>query len=259
MLTKLIKHDLKFIYKQLFIFYIIVFLMALIARVTNVENPIFIVRFIHEFAQGSALGFAFGMFINASIRTWARFRQNLYGDESYLTHTLPIKRSTLWTSKFITSLIVTGVTLLTLLLCFFILFFETNMFNIEALKANGVYPEIWWTIVLCSIAMFCQFSFIMQCGSTGIILGHRRNSKPILFSVIYGLITYFVSSLLLIGLIMLWTVLSPTIHDVIFNGVILNLGTLNLIFGTISIMYIALISVAFFLDRKMLNRGVNVD
>ena len=33
------------------------------------------------------------------MRMWVRFRSNFYGDESYLTHTLPIKREVLYTSK----------------------------------------------------------------------------------------------------------------------------------------------------------------
>ena len=43
--------------------------------------------------------------INNLMRTWVRFRHNLYGDESYLTHTLPVERKTIYLSKFITSII----------------------------------------------------------------------------------------------------------------------------------------------------------
>ena len=42
--------------------------------------------------------------LNNLMRLWARFKNNFYGDESYLTHTLPINKKTLYLSKtFLTS------------------------------------------------------------------------------------------------------------------------------------------------------------
>ena len=126
MLGKLIKYDLQFIYKQLVIFYCIIFASAIIARLTNFDSNIFLIKFIHEFAQGCTFGFAFGTFINVSMRTWVRLRQNLYGSESYLTHTLSVSRHTLWTAKFLSSFIVIFISILVCITAFLIMFFSKD-------------------------------------------------------------------------------------------------------------------------------------
>ena len=49
------------------------------------------------------------MFVNAVINTlmrvWARTVRNVYKDEAYLTHTLPVEKSKIYLSKFIAAII----------------------------------------------------------------------------------------------------------------------------------------------------------
>ena len=56
-----------------------------------------------------SFGFAISMMVNCIIncvmRLWARFVRNIYKDESYLTHTLPVSKKTIYQSKIISSLI----------------------------------------------------------------------------------------------------------------------------------------------------------
>ena len=46
---------------------------------------------------------AFNIIINNVLRFWVRFRQTMYGDESYLTHTLPVEKNTLYASKMLSA------------------------------------------------------------------------------------------------------------------------------------------------------------
>ncbi len=255
MLGKLIKYDLKYIYKQLFIFYLIVLFTAVLARVTDFETNSFVVIFIHEFAQGCAYGFSFGMFINASMRTWARFHQNFYKDESYLTHTLPISRFTLWSAKFLTSLIVVLVSGLTFLIAFLIM----TPFNDLIHDWNLNDPSALRFYITMLIAAFFQITYIVQCGFTGILIGHRSNNNRALHTVIWGLITYCAGIIILAALVLLWSLCDNYIHDFIFNGTLGEITQFNKLIVGFGIIYCGLNIATYFINAKLLARGVDVD
>lgn len=171
----LIKYNCRFIYKQLIVFYFIIFGLTIIYCLTNFETSNFWIRFLHEFAQGATFGFALGMLINASLRMWAKYRYGVYGDESYLIHTLPLKRTTIWAANFLTSLVVLLISGVVFLICSIIVL-PTSEYTLMLSDQNINF----WTLfaVLCS-SIFCQVTFIMQAGLTGINLGHLHNNNPV--------------------------------------------------------------------------------
>lgn len=255
MLGKLIKYDLKYIYKQLFVFYLIVLSCAIVARLTNFETNSFIIIFIHEFAQGCAYGFSFGMFVNATMRTWARFHQNFYKDESYLTHTLPIPRPTLWSAKFLSSLIVVLISGLTLIAALLIM----TPFNelIHGWSLNN--PDALRFYLTMFVATFFQIAYIVQCGFTGILIGHRNNNNRAVHSVIWGLVTYFAGIIILAALVLLWSLFDGYIHDLIFSGTVGEINQFNKLIIGFGIIYCGLDIATYFINAKLLSRGVNVD
>lgn len=252
-ILNLIKYDLKFIYKQLIVFYIIVLVLAVVARCTDFETPVFLVRFIHEFAQGATFGFSLGMIINASLRTWARFRQTLYGDESYLTHTLPINRTTLITAKFLTGIIIVAISILLFIICMLILFLSPE--NLALLR-----DDAWLTIIFFAISVFCQFVFMMEIGLTSILLGYHRNpNSPVAFAVAYGIAIYLISGALMMALGILWGLVDPMVYDMLFDDAMMDIVTVHKMLSFIGILYIIFTTALYFIDRKLLQKGVNVD
>ena len=102
MLKKLLKYDLKSINIVLIVFYLLSIFFSLLTRIfLNIDNS-FICNVIGQICNGTMIAMMFNIIINNMIRLWVRFKQNFYGDESYLTHTLPIPKKTLYLSKFIT-------------------------------------------------------------------------------------------------------------------------------------------------------------
>lgn len=254
-IPNLIKYDLKFVYKQVIVFYIIVITLAIVARLTNIDNPPFIVKFLHEFAQGASFGFSLGMIINASLRTWAKFKYSMYGDESYLSHTLPIKRSTLWNAKFLTSLIVVIISVAVFILCVFIMFLSPE--TIDLLRSFS--SNFWLTILLFVLCLLGQFIFIMQCGLTGIVIGHRYNTSPMARSVVAGIVLYLGVGFLLVGICLLWSLFDPAIHDLLIDGSFQKLGNANMLLTYLNTSYFAVIAISYFVNRRLLQHGVNVD
>lgn len=262
MLGHLIKYDLKFIYKQLIVFYIIVLFCAILARLTNFETSSFWLKFIHEFAQGAAFGFSFGALVNGSIRTWVRFRMNLYGDESYLTHTLPLPRATLWASKFLTSLLVVLFSVLIIIFAILIMFFP---FGVDF---------IWQAFIALLIGIILQIIFILQSGFVGILIGHRANNRRTLLSILSGFGIYILGGLIIVGSCFIWSNFnhsvdmllhgrsyenSVTVVDGEITSVTTNQANLvELLYG-IDLLYLILIIATYFINRQLLARGVDVD
>lgn len=254
-ITQLIKYDLKFIYKQVIVFYIIVITLAIIARLTNIDNSPFIVKFIHEFAQGASFGFSLGMIINASLRTWAKFKYSMYGDESYLSHTLPLKRSTLWNAKFLASLIVIALSIVVFLVCVLIIFLSPSF--IEMLRSYT--PDFWLVLILFALGILCQFIFIMQCGLTGLILGYRHDRNPMVHSVIYGIALYNGIGIFLIAVALLWSLFDPAMHSMLIDGTFQSVNDIYKLLGLIVIGYTITITASYFVNKHFITQGVNVD
>ena len=133
MLGKLLKYDLKDLLKSISVFYILSFIGAVLTRIfCSVTNTIII-----EIIKQVCMGFMFSMLasslINTLMRNWVRFKQTLYGDESYLTHTLPVTKKEIIISKlllgFINMFITFVVIIISLLIAFYTKEIYTNIIN----------------------------------------------------------------------------------------------------------------------------------
>src|SRR5574344_1912963 len=99
MLLKVLKYDLKFTYKNLIIFYTLSLVFALLGRICSIFDTSGIMLILSKINNGITISMIVSVIINNLMRVWARLVLNFYKDESYLTHTLPVKKSTLYLSK----------------------------------------------------------------------------------------------------------------------------------------------------------------
>lgn len=132
MLGKLLKYDLKWIYKVLVVFYILSLLFSCIGRALSyIENSV-IFSILSQFSLGVAVAMMINCLINCVLRLWARFVRNIYKDESYLTHTLPVEKKTVYASKILSALISIFTSGIVIIVSVFICYYSEA--NIEALK-----------------------------------------------------------------------------------------------------------------------------
>ena len=118
MLGNLLKYDLKWVYKVVSIFYILAFIFSCIGRgLSYIENSV-IFSVITQIAFGFAISMMVSSLINCLMRLWARFIRNIYKDESYLTHTLPVEKKTIYASKVIAALVCIFITIVVIVLSF---------------------------------------------------------------------------------------------------------------------------------------------
>lgn len=263
MLKKLLKYDLKNIYKFLIVFYGLALFFAILTRIfLSFENSL-ILNIIGEICSGTTISMMISVLINNTMRLWVRFRQNLYGDESYLTHTLPVKKKELYFSKFATAFL-TIITSMAVVVAS-ILIAYANEKTIESVKGmiNGLsdmYNINSFTILSALfIILYVEFLSILQCGYAGIILGHRRNGSKIGFSVIYGFVAYILSQIIMVIVIFSVALFDKDFMNLFVTVDAVNVNTLKTVAVMAIIGYSAVCAMLYFINQKLLSKGVNVD
>ena len=101
MLKKLIKYDLQNTFKVVTVFYILSIFFAITTRILFNMNQSVIISIIGQISVGCMFSMIASTLINTMMRSWVRFRNSLYKDESYLTHTLPVTKNELYISNHI--------------------------------------------------------------------------------------------------------------------------------------------------------------
>lgn len=263
MLGKLLKYDLKWIYRPLVVFYVLSLFFTILTKVfQQIENSL-IFFVIEKVCSGIVISMLINILINNFMRVWSRFIKNMYKDESYLTHTLPVNKSTVYTSKVLSAIITMITSVIVILICLAICYLNSE--NIEFLKnsieATAVYfnSSVSSFLITIAVTLFFELLFAVFAGILGIILGHKSNNMKMLKSILLGFVSYMVpSALTLVGIFVIG----------LFNSEVMNLFN-NLagysteaikivLFGGI-VMYATYITVYYFLGKKLLQKGVNID
>ena len=263
MLGKLIKHESKYMFKFLSIFYSLAIVFALLTRLfLNIENSL-IFNVIGEICSGVTIAMIANTIINNIIRYWVRFRQTMYGDESYLSHTLPVTKATIYSSKMITGLITMLVSVMVIALSVFIAYYSKA--NMEMLKAifdsiGGAFNlSVSGIIVVLALVLFLQYSCFLQNGFTGIVLGHKMQGGKIGFSFLFGFIVYSISQTLGVLTLFITGLFNKDIMEMFTSNNISSIDGLKTTFIIICIYYALVVAVNFIINVKLLKKGVNVE
>lgn len=260
MLGKLLKYDLRYVYKTLGAYYIVAIITAMIGvLLCEIPCPPFLISFLGEFLSSASIGLSVGLMINAFTRTCARFRQSLYGDEAYLTHTLPISRFQLFASKFISAIITLLVS--TIIVSIVILILDHNNLHLQELfiTVGDTSFTLFYCIAVLTLLVIIQSIFIIMCGFSGIVIGHRFDTARGIISFIAGFGCYFLTGGLLIGLIFLLSNFDPELSALITYGHQPGLPTLINCAWICTAAYATITAILFAINVKLLNRGVNVE
>jgi len=263
MLGKLLKYDLKWVYKLVVIFYILAFIFSVIGRgFSEIENSL-VFNIVSQIAFGFAISMIVSSLINSLMRLWARFVRNVYKDESYLTHTLPVKKKDIYSSKVITGLVCIFTTTIVAIVCLFICYYSEA--NIEALKsilelaATTYNTTVVKLLLLVSVVLFLEIMFILLVGYVGIILGHKSNKNKMAKSIVIGFVLYIIFQVITLGLIGLYGLFNPNVMNLINTTDIIDVGAIKSVMYAGIGIYVIYIICLYYLGQKHLNKGVNVE
>lgn len=256
MLKNLLKHDLKGALKFLLIFYSLGIFFALLTRMfLNVDNST-VANIIGHVCSGVSISMIFNILINNLLRCWVRFRQSLYGDESYLTHTLPVSKKILYLAKFLLALITMLISVAVIAVILFIAYYSKE--NIELLKvmllplADIYNSSITALLFVIIFIFFLEMLNLLQAGYTGIIIGHKMNNNKIAFSFLYSFIAYIISQLIVLLVIFVIALFNKDVMNLFITNEMLNFSIIKIVVLISSIVYTLIIIFYYFINYKLL-------
>lgn len=195
MLNKLIKYDFKSLFKTLTPIYLITLLLAIFTRFSMFladRSAIF------DYPAGlicglcviAIIGIPFATFIVSIIK----YYNNMVKDEGYLTHTLPVKKSSLIISKLLTSSILVGISILVSIAAVF-LGFDIDMKIIKDLFTELFDKVDHLFIFLIALAVVVGYISNMLTVYAAIALGQKHNGNKKVYSIVYGIVLYNVNQI----------------------------------------------------------------
>lgn len=264
MLIKLLKYDLKYMLKNMMAFYILAIFFSLTTRLLfNVDQSIIII-ILGQISLGLMISMIVNILINTMMRSWIRFRDSIYKDESYLTHTLPVTKSEIYNSKFLQTLIFFFVSFAIIVLSLFIAFYSNENWILftDYIKSiiSGLNMSITFFIIIAILIIFLEIFNAIQCGFYAIILGYKSNSRKVSYSILLGFIFYLITQLMVLSLVFIYGLFDQSIMDLFKTNVInINVNSFKVLAIITSILYSIIIIVMNILCVKELNKGVNVE
>ena len=263
MLGKLLKYDLKWIYKVVGIFYILSFIFSVIGRALNeIENSL-VFSITAKISFGIAISMMINSLVNCLMRLWARFIKNLYKDESYLTHTLPVEKKDIYISKVLTALITILTTTVVILVCLFICYYSES--NMEILKtslelaASTYNTTVLNLLLLISVVIFLEIMFVVLIGYVAIIFGYKSNQKKMLKTLVIGFVFYMITQVITLGAIFVFGVFNSNVMNLINTTDIINIDAIKSVMYMGIGIYVVYIIFYYILGHIQLKKGVNVD
>lgn len=263
MLGKLLKYDLKWNYKPLLVFYGLAILFSLMARgLSEFENSL-LFTIIGQTCYAVSIAMMINIIINNLMRCWARMVRNVYKDESYLTHTLPVRKKDIFSAKVLAGIITMFTSILVIFICLFISYYSPE--NMNGLKlalttmssTMGMQTSLFVAIFIGIV--FLEFAFMLISGYLGIILGHRSNNQKVIKSIIFGFLAFMVMSITSVLILFIVALFNQEIMN-LFNTVAEpSADTLRFLVYGGSTLYIIYIIIYYFLGNKLLKKGINVD
>ena len=257
MLGKLLKYDLKWVYKLIAIYYGLAICFALIGRGFSFLDDIVIFDFISSFSCGVSVAMMFNIVINNIVRIWVRYIHNVYKDESYLTHTLPVSKNDIFLSKIFTALITFFTSIVVVVISFIICFLNKEFIDFFKLILADV---SWSVIILTSIVVILEFLFLIFLGILAITIGYKCNHNKLMKSFVSGLAIYMGSSFASLMILFIIGLFNKDVLDLFTNiNAIPSIDILNYMLVIAAILYSVYIILCTIIGNKLFNKGVNVD
>ena len=264
MLGKLLKYDLKYMIKNMCVFYILSIFFAITTRLLFEAEQSVMINIIRQISVGCMFAMLVNILINTMMRSWIRFRDSIYKDESYLTHTLPVTKNDIYNSKLIQTFIFFFIGFIVILISLFIAYYsKENWQEITKIVKNitiGLNMNTIFFVTMFLIVVFLEIFNAIQCGFYGIILGNRRNNGKIGYSVLFGFILYLVSQAIVLSLIFIYGLFDSSVMGLFQTAAVsIDADAFKVLLVLASMLYVIIIYCMSMLCKKTLNKGVNVE
>lgn len=263
MLKKLMKYDFVWISKVLVYHTSILLVAAAIGRLVSPLSPRSMFWSVMDGVFLSLMiGAACSLLFTAFLRCAARYINNTYKDESYLTHTLPVTRGQQYTSKALSSAAVLALSLVVCLIATAI--YNSYRERWDMVKYYLSNPQTRTLILLFVLVVVLQIVCMLLCTLAGATLGYRKESHKLLHSLLFILLLYVVTQGVIVGVIYLISRFDSGVAALFTTSTrsmteFLTDPVSTKICWILAAEYIIANVALFFFGKRALEKGVNVD
>ena len=264
MLGKLLKYDLKYMIKNMSVFYILSIFFSVTTRILFEVDQSVIINIIGQISVGCMFAMLANILINTMMRSWVRFNSSIYKDESYLTHTLPVTKNDIYNSKLIQTFIFFFIGFIVILISLFITYYSKENWqvitNIVKNITIGLNMNTIFFVTMFLLVVFLEIFNAIQCGFYGIILGNKKNNGKIGYSVLFGFILYLVSQSIVLSLIFIYGLFDSSVMRLFQTSpTSIDANAFKVLLVLASLLYVIIIYCMSILCKKTLNKGVNIE
>ena len=261
MLIKLLKNDLKKNMRWLWILFVSAIVVAGLTRgCKELGHNIAFFKVLGIFFDAIFYSLIVNVIIQAFLRSFLNFTKSIYGDESYLTHTLPVTKNQIIASKYLTAIIEMLLGFVTVVLSLLIVFASPSFFSaIKMLLSVMIVGDFSLTVILLLFITLVVVEFLMFISIIyfSIIIAYRSKDKKVLKSfLLTALISLLAITVLTIAISVVFAInkinlfaKTMTLSSTAFISIVL----------TGIIVYTAITILFYFLSRREFNKGINVD
>ena len=261
MFSKLLKKDLKKDLSWMWILFVSAILVSLLARgCSELGANISFFKVLSIFLDTVFYALIANCIIHPFLRSFLNFTKSIYGDESYLTHTLPVTKNQIINSKFLTALIEILLGFVCVISALLIRFASADFFTIiELLLSTLISGKFSTFLVIALIVLLIIVEFLMFISIIffSIVKAYKSKEKKVLKSfLITGLMSFI--ALTILAVVMLVVMLINGV-DLTSNIIVLSSSALYSLIISGIVVYSAVIIVFYYLTKREFNKGVNVD
>ena len=265
MMNKILKYDLKAMYKILIPDYVVIILLAVLTRIfcaikdaTNIFSipySMILVLFIISLIV---------VFFHTFFLSIIVFYKNMLGDESYLTHTLPVEKRSLVFSKLISSFITMISSIIALIISVLIAFYTKGMIeNItttlnDIATSSGV-DNIGIFYLYLSLALIVGYITYITLFYLSLTIGHTKNVNKIKNSFIAGIIIYIITQIIASIFIFITYLLSSEFRNVFTGNAETAFSAIIPFLFSYMIVQITLIIIGNYITINKLNTNLNIE
>lgn len=261
MLNKLFKYDFKWINRVMYIYFIILFIITIAVKIVESFEQTLFITIIDKTLSSMFISCIVSIIITCLMRIWGRFINNIYKDESYLTHTLPVTKNELFNSKIISSIVSLLLSVLVILICVAIVYLnDTTIETIKIMYQSliNTYNETFAILFIIGLVLLIllEVIYFMMSGIFGIVLGYSTNNNKTIKSIIFGIVSYGILSIISL---MILGILSKYTNFEIIDGGFPTLSTIKIMGLTSISIYLIFNIIYYYIAKKIFNKGVNID
>lgn len=218
MLGKLLKYDIKDILKGMTPIYLVLILMALLIRGFGwLTEQVSVFQYITMITTVIFAILAIVSFVFCFLLSIKNFYQKILKDEGYLTNTLPVKKVSINTSKILSSMLIVIITGIVVIAACLIAFYTKNAFESfwtqidMQLTQLGYNSYLYIALILGIIVL--SYTATISMINCALAIGHGFSSNKLTYSVIAGVIIYFIYQIInIIGIVIL-IVVNPNLIE----------------------------------------------